>query len=119
MMPKNMLSIVALALGPLVASCHSGDDSDAVNPDAGTATSSDAGTVDAAPLCALDALPLVVDAVSSVPTRVHVPITSNGTSAVLLMDTGSNVTFMQEPLGTPDPQPDAGSFTIGCRNLSV
>jgi len=106
------------ALFSACAACSSGDVAGS-SVLAGDASVLDASVADAAPLCALDALPLFVDSTSSVPSRVHVPVTSEGASAVLLMDTGSNVTFLQEPAGTTDPLPDAGAFAIGCRNLSV
>jgi hypothetical protein len=37
----------------------------------------------------------------------------------LLLDTGSATTFLQEPLGTPDPVYDAGTFEFGCLSVDV
>ncbi len=97
--------------------CTSGGDDDLASD---ASTTSDAGvTADAAPLCALTNTPLIVDGVTGVPSRVHVQVSYQGASAVLLVDTGSNVTFLQEPLGSHDPLPDAGVITIGCRTLDV
>ena len=46
--------------------------------------------------------------------RLHVQIEYNGAPAVLLLDTGSPTTFLQEPLGSHDPIANAATFQIGC-----
>jgi hypothetical protein len=108
-----------LGLSTALVACHSGDDD--FNSAGDASTSSDAAITsnDAAPLCALANVPLFIDSASSVPSRLHIPVTSADASAVLLIDTGSNVTFLQQPLGTVDPLPDAGIISVGCRTLDV
>ena len=45
----------------------------------------------------------------------YIHVLANGANAFLLLDTGSDLTFLQEPLGTtPDPTPDAGTIVLGC-----
>nr|HEX4314332.1 hypothetical protein [Kofleriaceae bacterium] len=39
--------------------------------------------------------------------------------ALLLVDTGSQITFLQEPLGGADPQPDAGAIELGCETVTL
>jgi hypothetical protein len=93
--------------------------------DAGAETDASTGGTCTTQSCAPDAgcnltqLPLIVDRQGTVPTRLHAPIHYQGAPAVLLVDTGSNLTFLQEPLGSPDPNPDAGVFQIGCLTLDV
>jgi hypothetical protein len=53
------------------------------------------------------------------PGNVHVPVTQNGSAAVLLVDTGSPTTFLQQPLGSPDPTPDAGSIVLACTTVEL
>jgi hypothetical protein len=109
----------SLAVPLVFASCSSTNESATIGGDASTPNDASTSTLDAAPLCALADTPLIVDGVSGVPSRVHVKVTYQGASAVLLVDTGSNVTFLQEPLGSQDPLPDAGVLSIGCRTLDV
>jgi hypothetical protein len=109
----------AVGLMAALAACNFGDDESASPPNDASVGNDAATEIDAAPLCALTNVPLFVDSTSSVPSRLHIPVTSADASAVLLIDTGSNVTFLQQPLGTVDPLPDAGVITVGCRTLDV
>ena len=59
-------------------------------------------------------LPLVVT-----PQRLHVMATHDGAAAMLLVDTGSPTTFLQEPLGSPDPVHHAGTIELGCTTLDL
>jgi hypothetical protein len=59
-------------------------------------------------------LPLVVT-----PQRLHVMATHDGAPAMLLVDTGSPTTFLQEPLGSPDPVHHAGTIGLGCTTLEL
>lgn len=120
MLKRILLLAMPTSVAIISASCSSGNVDTSTGNDGDASTSTDAGSaIDAAPLCALTNTPVIVDGVSGVPSRVHIQVTYNGASAVLLVDTGSNTTFLQEPLGSPDPLPDAGAITIGCRDLEV
>lgn len=59
-------------------------------------------------------LPVLLDHANGYVDRVHVPVTFEGEARAMLFDTGSNLTFLDEPIGSPDPVLDAGSVTIGC-----
>jgi hypothetical protein len=84
------------------------------NGDAGTDADSGDGSC-----TTLDVLPLVVDVEDGVPVRLHTPVGYQDEPAMLLVDTGSGLTFLQEPLGSPDPVPDAATFQLGCLSLEV
>lgn len=118
----------ALALG---AACARGPDGrDVVGAEASTdaldaplredVTPPDAadpeGDVDA---CVLGQLPLRIEQSSGVPSRLHVPVQYQDMPALLLLDTGSGLTFLREPLGGPDPVRDAGVFQFGCLAVPV
>jgi hypothetical protein len=119
LVPRVVFLVMPTTLAIFFASCSSStDDASSGSSDASVATDA-ATSIDAAPLCALATTPLIVDGVSGVPSRVHIQVTYRGASAVLLVDTGSNTTFLQEPLGSQDPLPDAGVLSIGCRTLDV
>jgi hypothetical protein len=64
--------------------------------------------------CSLAQIPLVEQ-----PSRLYVSVQSQSAPALLLVDTGSQITFLQEPLGSPDPQSDAGSIELGCETLEL
>ncbi len=64
------------------------------------------------PSCDGQTIPLI-----AMPGRLHVAVDDG--AAVLLVDTGSSTTFLQEPLGSPDPVPNAGTIALGCRMLAV
>jgi len=83
----------------------------------GGAATPDAAPVDAA--CNPSVLPLVVSRQDGVVDRVHGSARYLGAPAWLLVDTGSATTFVQEPLGSPDPVPNAGTFDIGCSAVMV
>jgi hypothetical protein len=53
------------------------------------------------------------------PSRLYVSVQYEAAPALLLVDTGSQITFLQEPLGGADPQPDAGSIELGCETLAL
>jgi hypothetical protein len=89
---------------------------EAAPPDDAGRDVTEAAAVDA---CALAQLSLYVDMTSGYFSRVHVPVTYRGAPAVFLVDTGSAATFLQEPLGSPDPVYDAGIAELGCRTLSL
>ena len=119
-MHRGLGLAVAVGALPLWFACGSSGDSTVSGSDASVANDA-AAAIDAAPLCALASTPLLVesDSTSGVPSRVHIQVTYKGASAVLLVDTGSNVTFLQEPIGSQDPLPDAGVLSIGSCTLDV
>ena len=50
----------------------------------------------------------------------YIRVLANGADAFLMLDTGSNLTFLQEPLGTtPDPTPNAGTIVLGCSSTTL
>jgi hypothetical protein len=119
MLQRILLLATPTSLAIFFASCSSGNVDVTSGSDASTTTSDAAAVADAAPLCALASTPVIVDGVSGVPSRVHIQVGYNGAPAALLVDTGSNTTFLQEPLGSQDPLPDAGVISIGCRTMEV
>ena len=81
----------------------------------------DAGPVvaDAGDQCAGGVLPLFIDSTAGHPSSLHVQVTYNGAPAAFLVDTGSGLTFLQEPVGGRDTVPDAGSVKIGCETRTL
>jgi hypothetical protein len=69
--------------------------------------------------CTTGPLALIETRDTGVVERLHVQIVSQGAPAALLVDTGSPTTFLQEPLGSPDPTPNAGAITLGCAALEL
>ncbi len=82
-----------------------------------SATSGNGGAGGAS--CVLATVPLLLDTSSGALTRIHVPVTFEGAAHAMLLDTGSNATFLDEPLGSPDPVPDAGEVAIGCETRTL
>jgi hypothetical protein len=81
--------------------------SEALHVDANHIEPSDAG-------CDRSQVPLIV-----APDRLHVRVDAARGPAVLLVDTGSPTTFLQLPLGSPDPVHHAGMVTLGCDTLDL
>jgi hypothetical protein len=76
--------------------------------------------------CARGRLPLLIDPESDAPGapayKLYVPATTDGRSAVFLLDTGSPYTFLHEPLGDGGAMgilADAGSAIVGCQQLDL
>jgi hypothetical protein len=101
---------------------------DADGVDAGEAQG--AGAVDASEMtCSRDTLPLLVkpesDAPNAAPYKLYVPATTDGQSAVFLIDTGSPLTFLHESLrdggttSSDDLVADAGTAVLGCDRLTL
>lgn len=111
-----LFGVVAITTASFAA-CSSKEDTATSN--ASDASASDAGAVDAAPACVLDQVSLDIETSGGHPTRLHMPITYQDAAAYLLFDMGSDSTFLTEPLGSPDPTPDAAVFQIGCLALGV
>jgi hypothetical protein len=76
------------------------------------AAAPDAGTPDAG--CTADSLPLRVTHEAEGPTRIYLPVEYQGVAAALLVDTGSQISFLSVPKGSPDPVLDAGVVKMGC-----
>jgi hypothetical protein len=103
--------LVPLALWAL-AGCHGGGAMEPIDAGSVADMASDAG-------CVLGSVPLLVDSDGSVASRLHVAVEHAGAPAAMLLDTGSGTTFLQEPLGSPDPVPHAGVIQLGCRSLTL
>jgi hypothetical protein len=69
--------------------------------------------------CSLTQIPLVVEPQVGVPQQLYVNVTYEQAPAQLFVDTGSELTFIQEPVGSPDPVPDAGTVTLGCETKTI
>ena len=69
--------------------------------------------------CVLSSLPLFLAQDGTMVAAAYVPVTYKGSSAAFLVDTGSGLTFLQEPVNGPDPVPDAGTVTLGCETLAL
>jgi hypothetical protein len=74
-----------------------------------------------------NAVPLLVttrsSSTGSAPERLYVPAEYEGAPAAFLLDTGSPVTFLHEPLpdggARPMMTPDAGAVVLGCQRLAL
>jgi hypothetical protein len=67
-----------------------------------------------APACDPTALALVPYDAS-----LYVPIRYRDEQAYLLLDTGSSTTFLQVPLGSPDPTPHVGVVELACQTVTL
>jgi len=68
--------------------------------------------------CTPQDVDLVVDRSSLGPSRIFARILYRGQPAALLVDTGSQLTFLSNP-GRPDGEPNVGEVTLGCETRSL
>ena len=118
---RSALVVLASAFvtgGAMLVACSSSSN-DTTTADAGTDASVDAGANVETDACALDPIDLVISQSNGVPNRIHVPITYDGGPAYMMVDTGSQLTFLSEPAGTPDGIADAGTIDLGCRAIDL
>ncbi len=132
--PLRIVALSAVVAAPFLGPACSGDvredgsggaSSSSSSPASSSSSGTGGGCLDCPPDagadagCVLKTLPILVDEQGGVFDRIHAPIRYEDKPAVLLVDTGSGLTFLQEPLGSPDPVPNAGVFEIGCMSLEV
>lgn len=116
--------LFALGLAPVLAlpAACSSSSSGATGQLGGDASIVDAGANDASTYdaCTFETVPLdVALGAGGVPTRLHVPVTYLDGGAYMLLDMGSDSTFLDAPLGSPDPVYDAGTIELGCRTETL
>lgn len=69
--------------------------------------------------CVLSSLPLILAHSGTAVASAYVAVEYENKPAAFLVDTGSGLTFLQEPVHGPDPVPDAGTVMLGCETLAL
>jgi hypothetical protein len=132
-MKRSSLALVSvLSVTLAAAACQGVIDLPAAGPGTGSSTNtgaagggsttsgSSAGTGGAGGgACVLSSLPLSLAWEGSTVAGAYVPVVHEGADAAFLVDTGSGLTFLREPVNGPDPVLDAGTVALGCETLSL
>lgn len=125
----SVLAWLPLACGPTVISESGGGGSGAGASSGGSAgvaghggsstgTGAQGGQGGDPVTCEVNEIPMVVSWDGEVPDRFHVPVKRDGMDAMLLFDTGSDLTFVRLDDGT-SYLPNAGTLEIGCDTIAV
>jgi hypothetical protein len=69
--------------------------------------------------CASDDVPLRVLRDALGPARLYALATLDGEEVSLIVDTGSQISFLVVPQGSTDPTPNAGTVRLGCRERTL